>query len=64
MPGPIMPGPIIPGYQDTYFWGDQHTNVAKVLLPKQMTMAIKLSLKNQEAAWGYTIPLFKVISVK
>ena len=49
---------------DTYFWGEQHTNVAKVLLPKQKTTAITLSLKKQEAAWGYTIPLFKVISVK
>ena len=27
---------------DTYFWGDQHTNVAKVLLSKQMTTAIPL----------------------
>ena len=49
---------------DTYFWGDKHANVAIVLLPKQMTTAITLSLKKQEAAWRYTIPLFKVISVK
>ena len=35
---------------NTYFLGEQHTNVAKVLLPKQKTTAITLSLKKQEVA--------------